>query len=82
MIEEDAQAEGLGALGGDQAALAADVVAAVKELDLSLIEVGIAFQARGAFFESATKTGADVEAFFARGSGIGIVKHGAHLVVD
>jgi len=74
-IEEQPHAQRFGALNGNQAHVAADVVAIHQLAYLRFIVDGIAFQACDALFDGAAETGADLKAFV--GGAIG--DHGGFL---
>jgi hypothetical protein len=66
-VEEEAHAQGFGALHSDEAHLAPDVIAAFELCDLSFILKGIVFQSGNAIFEDPAESGADFEAFLSCG---------------
>ena len=70
-IEKDAHAEGFGPFGGDQPALAADVVFVLKSPDLRFVPYGIALQPGDAFLQGSAEAGTDFEAFFEAGLRMG-----------
>jgi len=79
-VEEDAHAQRLGALGGNEAALAANVIAVMQMLDPGFIPFRIAFEASEALLEGTAEARADFEAFVAAESGI--VGHEFHLGIS
>jgi hypothetical protein len=76
-IKKDTHAQGLGALGGDQPHLPADVIAALETSGLGFIPSGVKLQPGDALLDGAAKTGTDLKALFEAGIGIA---HGADLV--
>jgi hypothetical protein len=62
-IEEEAEAEGFGALDGDEAQLTADVVAVEQGSGLSFVGGGVGFQPGDAFLEGMAEAWADLEGF-------------------
>jgi hypothetical protein len=64
-VQKDAQAQGLGAFGVHQPALAADVIDILEAFDLGFIPFRIALQAGEPILEGTAESGTDFEAFFA-----------------
>jgi len=62
-IEEEAHAQGLGALNGYEAHLPANMVDIVQPIQLRIVVIGVPFQARNTLLDRLAKAGADLEAF-------------------
>jgi hypothetical protein len=75
-IQKDPQAQDFRTFGRYQAALTADVIAAVEELDLGLVMVGVGLQPEHAVLKCAAESWTDVEAFFARRIELGLEHDG------
>ena len=74
-VQEHSHPQRFSALNGNQAHLAADVVAVVKLCYLGLVVVGIPLQSGNALFNGAAKPGTDLKTILLSAVG----KHGGHL---